>query len=332
MHRTGGDYRSGQRASEWGGVGRQQIDRGRSCRCGLLLPAMKRIFLVALLIAALPSPPLRPATAQSTSTGMQAVPQDAIAQLRRLRVQINEMSDRIRELEKQRLEFLKDKAAEAADEIAKEAKSARVEQRLASLEKALAGEKSSAADGKKSAPAEFEQPMTVTAPFVVKDRAGKAIMVVQEGAKSKAAPGGSRGLYIYGLNQSDASAHVGTESDDVGRIYVAHTGAPRPDVILSYDAATGPLVRLNAPTSNGRIAQLDKRGFSYYGGTDHPLVELRAKDGRGLLLLNGADGGNKVEAGSLASGKGYVLVHPWQARTGLAGNPSVLMGGKSGTD
>jgi len=51
------------------------------------------------------------------------------------------------------------------------------------------------------------------------------------------------------------------------------------------------------------------------------------KDGRGLFFLNSAAGAHMVEAGSLASGKGYVLANPYTTSVDPHGDPSVLKGG-----
>ncbi len=285
--------------------------------------ASRRPLLGFALFAAVAVAPVH---AQGLAAQARIEPPDSTEEISRLRLQVETLEHRVAELERQRLELLKDKAAEAAERAADQATAAAVEQRLASLEKAQQAAKSAGEKGKP--PADGEEPLTVVAPFVVKDRHGKVIMVVQEGGGKGEVPGGSRGLYIYGLDQSGgALAHVGAMSDEeVGRIYVTHGGARRPDIVMAYDA--GPVLVLNTGTS-GRVATLDKHGFVYFNPSGHPAAEVRSKDGRGLLLLNGPDGSHMVEAGSLASGKGYVLVNPWQSRTDLAGDPSVLMGGKA---
>ena len=55
---------------------------------------------------------------------------------------------------------------------------------------------------------------------------------------------------------------------------------------------------------------------------------MNGSNGRGYLELNDAGGSKMVEAGSLATGKGYVLVTPWTASVTPGGDPSVLRGGK----
>lgn len=286
-------------------------------------PLIRDTLLVLVVAACVPA---RGAHAQGMAAATRAASPDPAAEIARLRALVDSFEERLSKLEKERLEILEDEGAEAARRAAEEAKATRVEQRLASLEKAQQSQKPT--DVTREAPDPDDRPLTVTAPFVVKDRAGKVIMVVQEGAGQGEVPGGSRGLYIYGVNQSgSALAHVGAMPDaDTGRVYVAHEGSHRPDVIMAYHDG-GPLLALNG-SGTGKVAMLDRSGIAFFNSSGNPVTEMRSKDGRGLLLINGPDGSHMVEAGSLAAGKGYVLANPWQPKTDLSGDPSVLMGGK----
>jgi hypothetical protein len=89
---------------------------------------------------------------------------------------------------------------------------------------------------------------------------------------------------------------------------------------------SGPEFAIHAPTG-GEIATIDKTGFSLYSGGKSPVAELTSKNGGGRFFLNSATGAHMVEAGSLISGKGYVLANPFKASTALTGDPSVLRGG-----
>lgn len=90
---------------------------------------------------------------------------------------------------------------------------------------------------------------------------------------------------------------------------------------------SGPGFYMHASTGTGEIATISKSGFALYNGGPAPVAELTSKDGGGRFFLNNASGAHMVEAGSLASGKGYVLANPFKASTALTGDPSVLKGG-----
>ena len=172
--------------------------------------------------------------------------------------------------------------------------------------------------------------MTVVAPFVVKDRAGKTIMVVQEAGADASGGVGSRGIYVYsGAAGAVAVAHMGVNADvESGRVYIAHPGASRPDIVLGY-VQTGPEVLVHAP-GGGEIARISKNGFALYDSGPTVIAELTPKNGGGRFFLNSATGAHMVEAGSLPSGKGYVLANPYKPSTALTGDPSVLKGGGGG--
>jgi hypothetical protein len=280
---------------------------------------------MALLLAVIAPP----AWAQGVSATARPAANDATEEVRQLRAALAELTQRVQELEKQRSEILKDKAAETAEKDAEEKRAARVEQRLASLEAArpAAGETSGKPEAATS------QPLTVTAPFVVQDSNGKAILVVQEdpspklGSPVRPLPGGNRGLYIYGPDQSAAIAHVGAINGG-GRLYVARPDAKRPGIVV-VSTNEDQYIAVNNDNATGQYVKLGRDGLGIFNSSGYAIGEIRSKEGRGLLLVNGADGSHMIEAGSLVNGKGYVLAQPWQNSTTPAGDPSVLMGGNS---
>jgi hypothetical protein len=76
------------------------------------------------------------------------------------------------------------------------------------------------------------------------------------------------------------------------------------------------------------VAKVSKQGIFHYNSAETAVAYLTSKDQKGILELTDASGTKMVEAGSLASGKGYVLVNPYHASVAPGGDPSVLMGGR----
>jgi hypothetical protein len=247
-----------------------------------------------------------------------------------LRVRLDALERKLAEFEKDRLEAVRDIRVESEVKALDDAKAARLEQRVAILEKARKEDKTPPR-GADPAESVDERSMTVVAPFVVKDRAGKTIMVVQDAGDDASGGAGSRGLYIYGRTAGTvAVAHVGVANDnDAGRIFTARPAGTRPDIVMGYFGG-GPVFYMHTPTATGEIATISKNGFALYGGGAAPAAELTTKDGGGRFFLNNATGAHMVEAGSLASGKGYVLANPFKPSTALTGDPSVLRGGGGG--
>ena len=80
------------------------------------------------------------------------------------------------------------------------------------------------------------------------------------------------------------------------------------------------LAELTGEASGGAV--------TIYGPRGGPFGSMNGSNGRGYLELNDAGGSKMVEASSLVTGKGYVLVTPWTASVTPGGDPSVLRGGK----
>jgi hypothetical protein len=246
---------------------------------------------------------------QGISAGATTAKPSAAPDINALRQQVLALEQRLAKLEQGQLEQFKQ------DDAADEARAKKIEQRLAALE---SGKPESAAT---KPGADSHAANTVTAPFTVVDRAGKVLMRVTESAE-----GFSRGMYIYDTTVR-AVAHVGVlGSNEGGRVYVTSVNSSVPNALMAA-GADGPTIW--AKTDAGKlVANITKLGIFHYNAAEKAVAYLTSKDQKGILELTDANGTKMVEAGSLASGKGYVLVNPYHASVTPGGDPSVLMGGR----
>jgi hypothetical protein len=250
------------------------------------------------------------ANTQGISAGASTAKPNAAPDINVLRQQVLALEQRLAKLERDQLEQFK------LDDASDEARARKLEQRLASLEKSGKPESAGTKPG-----ADAHAAITVTAPFTVVDSAGKILMRVAE-----AGEGFSRGMYIYDTTVR-AVAHVGVlGSNDGGRVYVTSVRSTVPSLAMTA-GADGPTIQ--AKTDAGKlVATVTTQGIFHYNAAEKPVAYLTSKDQKGILELTDANGSKMVEAGSLAGGKGYVLVNPYHTSVAPGGDPSVLMGGR----
>ena len=239
--------------------------------------------------------------------------------------QLQALEKRVLELEKEALETAEDAAdsdaaAAIIDERLKNSETAvkQLTQRVANAEKDAGDDKrgGETASGKNDK-ADDDAPMTVTAPFVVLDGAGKPIMRVIE-----AENGFSRGVYVYNENGSSV-AHVGVLSDGNGRLYAATPGG-FPAAQLGAQPEGGVV---SVGNSSRQVVILNKDMLTFIGDSNAPVAAFGTKNrAKGYLELNDSSGNKMVEAGMLNNNKGYVLASPYRATVDPHGDPSVLKG------
>lgn len=239
--------------------------------------------------------------------------------------QLQALERRVFELEKEAIETAGDAAeADAAaaivDQRLREAETTtkQLAQRVANAEK-KAGDNKPSADpaGSKGEKADDDAPMTVTAPFVVVDGAGKPIMRVVEAESNF-----SRGVYVYNENGSSV-AHVGVLSDGNGRLYASRPGG-FPAAQIGAQPEGGVVSVSNA---SRQVVILDKNVLTFFGDAQAPVAAFGTKNrAKGYLELNDSSGNKMVEAGMLNNNKGYVLASPYRATVDPHGDPSVLKG------
>jgi len=246
------------------------------------------------------------ATAQVPSSG-------AEQQLALLRQQVSTLEKRVTELEKSKGSVARiEEPARPANESAG---TKALERRLAALEQAQSTKESALGQGK---------PITVTAPFVVVDRAGKVVMRVALEATDKA----SRGIYVFGFGSDFPVAHVGVMADGVGRLYVTNTREKRAQVQILGGASDIPATVAVFRADGNAYNSLEQQGLMIRNGEGEAIGTITSQSGTGYLALSDSSGNTMMDAGTLKSQKGYVRVNPNRASTSPQGDPSVLMGGK----
>lgn len=234
-------------------------------------------------------------------------------QLAAFRQQVSALEKRVTELEKPKGSAARaDESAQAAKEGAR---TKALEQRLAALELVQATKESVLGPDKAT---------IVTAPFVVVDRAGKAIMRVQGEATEKA----SRGVYVYSAASDAPLAHMGITTDGVGRIYAKNAASKRPQVQMLGPSGGAPALVLVLRDDGEGFNSLEQQGLLIRNGDGKPIGSITSQSGTGYLALSDSSGNTMVDAGTLKSQKGYVRVNPYRASTSPQGDPSVLIGGK----
>jgi hypothetical protein len=259
-------------------------------------------------VALLPLFSARVVNTQGISASANPPKPNTVADINALRQQVVALERRVVELEKKKVELAKEESDD-------EARVKKLEQRLASLEKTPENRNAST-KAETGGPEAFT---TVTAPFVVVDRAGKPLMRVHEEEE-----GFSRGIYIYN-GDAKVVAHVGAMGDGGGRIYVTRPAA-LPMALMAAPVDGSASFELSANGKKSLV--IDKQSLVYYNDAHTPIAVFGSKDrSKGYLELNDSAGAKMVEAGSLATHKGYVLASPYQASVSPQGDPSVLKGG-----
>lgn len=236
---------------------------------------------------------------------------------------VNTLQKQMQALEQRILELEKDALDEINDDSEAEAAATRLEKRLASseasarnLERRLAGLENGA-DSAGTTGGDNDKPMTVTAPFLVVDRAGKPLMRVGEAEDSF-----SRGMYVFNANGRSV-AHVGVASDGNGRLYAATPGGI-PAAQIGAEAEGGIVLISN---TSAQAVMLNKEALHFFGDSKAQVAVFGTKNrAKGYLELNDSAGNKMVEAGMLNSQKGYVMASPYRATVDPRGDPSVIRG------
>ncbi|MEO7208600.1 MAG: hypothetical protein ABI145_18000 [Steroidobacteraceae bacterium] len=238
----------------------------------------------------------------------------AEAEIKVLRQQLLVLEGRVHELEKKA-----DQAVDNGDAEAKEKK--QLDKRLDAIENK---QKTLESDQQK---AEQEGISHVRAPFTVYDKNDHAIFQVELTAKNTArvTVGNVLGMHtsIYGNDQTGQSGlevDDGVGADD-GRIQIV-VQKPKNTAYISIGSTTNDQRAWLGSASDNAVGL-------YILNKSQPVGFFGEKaSGKGFMHLDDAEGSIMVEAGSLDTHVGYVLVNPWQPSSTPQGDPSVLKGGR----
>ena len=260
-------------------------------------------------------------------------PPAAAADLVKLQVIVQKLSLRVTELEQGRaadldeVDLMSENMLKMQDVIARMAKSLGTTQQqldatqkaLANTEKSLAAVKAAQAQLKAVGNAKADGARVVRAPFVVVDGDGQSLFRVEQGSTSA-------GRVVVGNPEGNHIVLGAGMTDDIG-------------VVLYFGGANRISMVANAKTSNvvasvGQAkAWMGAQGngasgwFGLSSDQGKTLAQLWSRKGGGYLELNNGSGSKMVEAGSLETAKGYVLVNPARVNNDPAGAQSVLLGG-----
>ena len=253
-------------------------------------------------------------------------PPAAAADLVKLQVIVQKLSLRVTELEQGRaadldeVDLMSENMLKMQDVIARMAKSlGTAQQQLDATQKALAAVKAAQAQLKAVGNAKADGARVVRAPFVVVDGDGQSLFRVEQGSTSA-------GRVVVGNPEGNHIVLGAGMTDDIG-------------VVLYFGGANRISMVANAKTSNvvasvGQAkAWMGAQGngasgwFGLSSDQGKTLAQLWSRKGGGYLELNNGSGSKMVEAGSLETAKGYVLVNPARVNNDPAGAQSVLLGG-----
>ena len=260
-------------------------------------------------------------------------PPAAAADLVKLQVIVQKLSLRVTELEQGRaadldeVDLMSENMTKMQDVIARMAKSLGTTQQqldatqkaLANTEKSLAAVKAAQAQLKAVGNAKADGARVVRAPFIVVDGAGQSLFRVEQDSASA-------GRVIVG-NPDGNHVTVGAGMGDAVGVVLYYGGVSR--VSLSANAKTSSVVASVGQAKSWMGAQGEGATgwFGLSNDQGKTLVNLWSRKGGGYLELNDGAGSKMVEAGSLTTGKGYVLVQPAHANPDPAAVQSVLLGG-----
>jgi hypothetical protein len=233
------------------------------------------------------------------------------------------LEQRIEALEKRVEELEKDIDKFELDSDTESARDKKLEERLAAIERAQRAGRA-AGPGADKASNDDDQPLTVRAPFVVMDEAGKTLMRVEKSAATAGArmilgnPVGSR--LVMGVQKGDGAGFQMYDNADEQRVaigvFVGATTFKLRDkqfnLMLSTSGAEGSTVSLfKGDVVSARLA----------GGPA----------GYGRMVLSSGAGVPMVEAGT-ADGLGVVRAGPRMGGPpgGLTGQPFAIVGKKGG--
>ncbi len=140
------------------------------------------------------------------------------------------------------------------------------------------------------------------------------------------ADGGS--VQVMNLNGTAVGGLLGGESG--GKMALTGPDGGTSAVSILVDG-TGGKVRVFPQAGGPAQAELtadDSGGsFTTYNSAGSSTTHLGTKGSKGYFEISDSAGSIMVEAGSLASHKGYVMATPWRPSPDVRGDPSVLKGG-----
>jgi hypothetical protein len=157
----------------------------------------------------------------------------------------------------------------------------------------------------------------VRAPFVVVDGNGQSLFRVEQGSTSA-------GRVIVGDPEGN---HITLGVGMTGDVAIALYYAGDNRISLMANAKDATVVTSTGQAKAWVVAQGASGLLGVSSDQGKTIAQMLARKGRGYLELNDGAGSKMVEAGSLETGKGYVLVNPARMNNNPAGAPSVLLGG-----
>lgn len=243
------------------------------------------IGCVALLAALTATVDSQGITAQATTAKF-----DPTRDINALRQQVLALETRVAELEKEELEKFK------GDDVGGDARERKLEQRLANLEKAQETAKSDGKAGSKHERADEDESMTVRAPFVVLDKAGRTIFRVDTVDDRPIAVVGNP-LGAQAVLGIDPAGNGSVRLFDVKRI---------PTVWLSAKAEGGDLVLTGKGFKDAVTLSIDRGGAG--------LVKVFSAAGRAVTALSSDASGGQVLVADGQSGKNTVKL--WSSAEG----------------
>jgi len=228
----------------------------------------------------------------ATAKPVASAPANEIAALKR---RVDELDRRVKELEKE-------KAEEVKQEKEDDALARRLGQRLDAIE---AAQKQDDGGAGRASATDTDQsgPLTVTAPFIVRDHEGKTILRVDRPSK-----GGAR---LTVGNLVGASVQLGASVEGESVIYMSDAG----NKVRLMAQASAQRVSFNTIGRNGRATLGngdDGNPFvAIINKSDLSIAELRGMEAQsGRLVIANAAGEKLVVAGVASSGVGVVKTGP----------------------
>jgi len=233
------------------------------------------------------------------------------------------LEQRIEALEKRVEELEKDIDKFELDADTESARDKKLEERLAAIERAQKAGRATG-PGPSKASDDDEQPLTVRAPFVVMDEAGRTLMRVDKSPASGGArmiignPVGSR--LLLGLQKDDGAGFQMYDNAGVQRVAI---GAVVGSTLLKLEDKQFKLM-LTTSGAEGNTVSLFK-------GDVISARMAGGPGGNGRMVLSSGTGVPMVEAGT-ADGLGVVRAGPRMGGPpgGLTGQPFAIVGKKGG--
>lgn len=243
------------------------------------------------------------ATAGSQGITAQATvkPSDPARDIVTLRQQVLALEKRVAELEKEELEKFK------GDDVAEDAAAKKLEQRLAKLEGGQQTAKNDGKTGTKPGAAGDDEAMTVRAPFVVLDKAGRTIFRVDTVD--------DRATAVVG-NPLGAQAVLGI--DPAGNGSMRLFDAKRiPNVWLSAKAEGGDLLLTGNGSKNAVTLSIDRGGaglVKVFNAAGRAVTALSSNASGGQVLVADAQTGKNTAMLSTSASGGNVMVYAPEGR------------------